>query len=309
MNLLASEWEYNSHFESNPTAFTCDKLHNGWYMCSCPFHCEATPPGFGINLDNYNYNCFACGAKGTIYELIAHSLDIDETEAESWVLDNTEDIKLKFKPWGVKEEIKYLSEEILERYKGNHEYMLNRGINLKTQDTYEVGYDKELQAITFPIRDTTGKLRMIQRRSVKDKKFFGEEGANKKTLYGLYYIYKSRKKFKEVYITESAIDAQSLYQTGKVAVSILGKKLYKEQITELVNYGFTTVNLFLDNDKYGRMGAAQAYKELIKYPIRVNKVIHDKNYKDANELLVAGKLKDIKLQNYLNYMLRRKRRR
>ena len=129
----------------------------------------------------------------------------------------------------------YLSEEEGLKYSGIiHPYMYKRGFTNKVIKLYELGYDSETNSIVFPVRDSEGNIRFLQRRSITGKYFLNDKGVDKRdVLYGLYYILKSGVKLKEVTLVESATDVISCYLNGLAAVALMGRYLYDEMIPQL----------------------------------------------------------------------------
>ncbi|SNS21270.1 DNA primase [Anaerovirgula multivorans] len=294
---------------NNPNAFGKAKPSGEDIMCCCPFHSESKP-SFGVSTkEPYSYNCFTCGESGTVDDLARYvygdsGLDmlgfLKRTTIEKSLKDRLVDVKSILS----KESIQYVSdEEVLKLMKKRHAYIEGRGFTNRSLLTYEVGYDSVNSAITFPVRDLTGGCRFIVTRSINSKHFHIPNNAVKKdVLYGLYYL--KNRGFREVFINEAPIDTISCYQSGLPAVAVLGKFLFKEQVRLLIRLGFNEVNLFYDNDKWGVDCTHKSYELLKDTPIKVNVVKYPKgNFKDANDLLRAGRMKDIEKVSYVKYLL------
>lgn len=281
------------HGKSNRNAFEKLKLRNGWYMCCCPFH-EENRPSFGISTDYpYSFNCFACKEKGTLEELVSRVMLVSPLQAIKIIKENSvysARNNIRVHEILNAEDIPYVDEELVEKYKKKrHSYMYSRGFSDYTLTKYEIGYDEETDTITFPVRDLSGGVRFIQRRAVGSKQFFNESNLRKKdVLYGLYYIVKSPKLIREVYLVESATDVLACYEMGLPAVAVLGSVLFEPQVTQLMRAGINKVNIFFDNDKYGEHGANLAYSLLKKYPIAVSFVEYLTDHKDPNDVLLGG---------------------
>ena len=187
----------------------------------------------------------------------------------------------------------------------------------KPEHDYSIGYDEDIGAITFPVRTTDGTARFIKRRLVASKRFLNETDVAKKDIvYGLYYILRAGITPTEIYLNESETDTMSSYQGGYLAGAILGRILFKEQVMELLKAGVKTVNLFFDNDKAGVECTLRSYQLLSKTPIHVNVVKYpglrygidtvdatEIKYKDANDLLKAGIIKNIEVVPYMEYLI------
>ena len=309
----------------NPSAFSKIKHSSDNIMCCCPYHSESKP-SFGVSKEYpHKFHCFTCGAKGAIESLTLHVYGklkglsaYEETEriiAKSVIEERSIGIEKIFNKGG-----HYVSEEEVEEYKKlRHPYIEGRGLSNKTLIKYEVGYDSKNHSITFPVRSLDGKVPFILRRSVSSKHFQIPEGVDKKeVLYGLYYL--NRAGVRKAYITEAPIDTLSCYEARLPSVSVVGKYLFKEQVRLLLRSGIQTVNLFFDNDKWGVDCTLKSFEVLKDTPIKVRVVMFPEGnfgidgtvkYKDANDLLVAGEMKNVKTVNFENYYMqifkRRKR--
>jgi DNA primase len=180
-----------------------------------------------------------------------------------------------------------------DKYRGKYpKALLIRGISPYVLDKYEVYYNGT--DIVIPVRDEFGMVRFIKSRKLLDK-YYTNSGNKKSILYGLYYLINSSKKFREVYITEGEFDTMACYQAGLPAVSTMGNVLFREQLSLLYKY-FSTVNIFFDNDKAGKIGTYNAMNLIVKekLPIKVNLIKYpDDSCKDPNELLSGNKIDKI----------------
>lgn len=304
-------WGRHSEFLSNPSAFTHVRKMGEEQFFNCPYHSESTPSCSIMDHPPYAFHCFGCGASGTVGKMAAHVFAFSsELQGYHYLLNNfilvesirpTLDIEhILDKP---NKQPSSLLEEELNPYRGKlHSYILQRGLSERTLLKYEVGYDEERGCITFPVRHTDGQLRFIQRRSVFGKHFGNEKGVSKKDIvYGLYYL--ADKGIDEVYLTESIIDTLSCYEAKLPACAVMGSRLYPEQVRELLRAGIKKVHLFFDNDNAGRMGIREVQKG--NYPLLFDVVVYPDRSKDANELLLEGKMPQISVNTFVEYQLRR----
>lgn len=319
-------WQDNKEYEYNPNAFNkiTDKGDN--IMCCCPYHVE-TNPSFGIRKDYpYAWNCFQCEIGGTLIQLVQHVLGYaNEVVAEHFILKNYSEILDKRPSLNIEDildkksldrKVSHLDSELDNFIGKRHPYLYSRGFTEHTLNKYEIGYDEYSRSMVIPVRASNGNIRFFKRRYVDRKGFLNEKNIDKcDIIYGLYYIMQAKTRIKSIYLTESETDCISMYQGGYPAGALMGKILYKEQIKELLKAGIEEVKLMLDNDLAGLEGCLQAYEKLSKYPIRVSMVIYpglnygintndvaNIKYKDANDLLKANKLKDIKTVNFLEFL-------
>lgn len=324
---LRLHWMGRSDYQFNSTAFTKIKNKGDNIMFCCAHHAEKNP-SCGIRTEYpYVWNCFSCGSSGNIEQLVAYVLNLpSELHGLDYLLRNyivTEPKKRT--PIDIDKLIdgdsfdrrRVLPEEEAQKYVGKiHPYITGRGFSRRTLKRYEVGYDEELHAVTFPVRTSSGELRFISKRFVHRKGFLNEKNIDKKDIiYGLCYILQSSTKITEIDLTESITDTMACYEAKRPAGAVLGRILFKEQVRELIKAGIRTVNLFFDNDRYGVEATLKAYILISKMsPIRVNVVKYPGGhwgidgtdgflYKDANDLLLAGKMNEIDIVPYDEFFI------
>ena len=176
-----------------------------------------------------------------------------------------------------------ITEEELDKYRYIHPYMYERKMDDRVIEIFDIGYDKETECITFPIRDKNGNCLFIARRSVKTKFFSYPQGVEK-PLYGLYELFQLDEFPKEIYICESMIDAITIWCYDKYAVALngLGNEL---SITQLNNLPNRTFILATDKDDAGRKARIKLKNKLS------NKIIKELDYssypegaKDINDM-------------------------
>jgi len=306
-------------------------------MISCPYHKNGQErrPSAGIKKSDGTFHCFACGEVHTLPELISHCFGENDGGAlgYKWLMQNfvlisqedRRDVELDF-DWhkgdvrrstfitavghspssnnGVGEVHNgtgFVDEEELSQYRYYHPYMYKRGLTDEIIELFDIGYDKETECITFPVRDIEGNCLFVARRSVKTK-FFNYPAGAEKPLYGLYelvlqaYLHAIPKPINmgietwysiacnvfpsEVIVCESMLDALSFWCVGKYAVALngLGNELQYQQLRDLP---CRAVILATDMDEAGRKAREKLRREL------PNKIILEYNFpngkKDANE--------------------------
>lgn len=184
-----------------------------------------------------------------------------------------------------------ITEEELDKYRYIHPYMYERKMDDRVIEIFDIGYDKETECITFPIRDKNGNCLFIARRSVKTKFFSYPQGVEK-PVYGLYELYQLDEFPKEIYICESMIDAITIWtHHNKYAIALngLGNDLQFSQLNSMPNRTFI---LATDNDSAG-IKARIRLKKYITNKI-IKEIILPSNRKDINEC-TYDELENIKL--------------
>lgn len=281
---------------------------------NCPFHKggQERKPSFGVNGEIDKCHCFSCGWAGTIEEMISELYGYqDEGKfGKRWLIKRFNTVEIETRPnimegfngrnnitirnnndihrfkqhiQGDKSSEQYsgeITEEELDKYRYIHPYMYERKMDDRVIEIFDVGYDKETECITFPIRDKNGNCLFIARRSVNTKFFSYPQGVEK-PLYGLYELYQLDEFPKEIYICESMIDAITIWtHCDKYAVALngLGNDLQFSQLNNMPNRTFI---LATDNDSAG-IKARIRLKKYITNKI-IKEIILPSNRKDINE--------------------------
>ena len=156
---------------------------------------------------------------------------------KSNILDNSSDNKYN-----------YVSEKELDSYRYYHPYMYERKLTDAVIATFDIGYDKKTDCLTFPVRNTNGDCLFVARRSVRTKYFNYPAGAEK-PVYGLYEL-SLVNNVKEVIVCESMLDALTAWTYGRYAVALNGLGT-KEQFIQLENLSCRKLILATDNDEAG----------------------------------------------------------
>ena len=300
----------------------------------CPYHNNGMErrPSAGIRKSDGVFHCFACGEIHSLQEVISYCFgrtdDVIGAFGWSWLLKNfatvqaeeRKDVELDFRRIGVcigdecdnvkqyTQQYKsgkhivgntngYVTEEELDKYRYIHPYMYKRGLTDEVIELFDIGYDKDTDCITFPIRDISGNTLFIARRSVKSKFFNYPEGVEK-PLYGLYEYTRVASELskgvmfmrinpvlleslQEIIVCESMLDALSFWTVGKYAVALngLGNELQFKQLRELP---CRKIILATDADERGMSARKRIRKNLQNTKI-VTEYIFPYGRKDANE--------------------------
>ena len=274
-------------------------------MVSCPYHKNGQErrPSAGIKKSDGTFHCFACGEVHTLPEVISYCFGKDDEFGNfgwNWLLKNFVSISVEErKPLDIQFNRKkitvapkdFISEEELDSYRYTHQYMYKRKLTDEIIELFDIGYDKDTECITFPVRDVNGNCLFVARRSVNTKFFKYPKGAEK-PLCGLYELNATRSvnghpvhilhNFpNEIIICESMIDALTCWVYGKYAVALngLGNDLQFKQLRELPCRKYI---LATDNDSAGMKA-----RKRIRNNVR-NKLITEykfpPNRKDINDL-------------------------
>lgn len=269
----------------------------------CPYHKggQERRPSAGIKKSDGIFHCFTCGETHTLQEMISHcfgrSDDIVGAFGWEWLLKNfltvsieeRKPITLDLSRTQHEKVTLYISDDELDKYREYHPYMWKRKMTPEVVEIFDVGYDRETQSITFPVRDVQGRCLFVARRSVVTK-FFNYPAGAEKPVYGLYELSQLDRYPTEVIICESMIDAIYFWTVGKYAVALngLGNELQFKQLKEMPCRKFI---LCTDSDDAGMRARAR-----IKKNVR-NKLITEyvlpEGRKDANDC-TQDELKNLK---------------
>lgn len=246
------------------------------------------------------YKCFTCGSKGQLYQLVSRCLNCGIEEAKQWLIDNfsktiTEELISLPTISLEKNKIEYLDESILDQYAYFHPYMFKRKLTEEIIIKYKIGWDKEKDAITFPIWDENNHLLGISERSVNSKYFYLPKDIGK-PVYLLNFIKKEH--IQEVYVVESQIDALYLSSLGKSAVALLGTGT-KDQYEILKKSGIRIFHLALDGDMAGRHGIMR-FIENMPDNIIIDVLLLPEG-KDINDLS-KEEIDNLRIMDKTNYM-------
>ncbi len=227
-------------------------------MTCCPFHKEGQErkPSFGILESDGTCHCFACGWTGSLAEMISNCFGYNDLGrfGNKWLIQHfvtaefgERNLDIDVSRDKKKKEVSYVSEEELDKYRYTHPYWAKRKItNPDIIELFDLGYDKDTDCITFPVRDVNGRCLFVARRSTKTKYFNYPEGVEK-PLYGLYELYHlsevdcgdfvARENIfpNEIIVCESMLDSLTAWQYGKYAVAMngLGSEYQYKQLREI----------------------------------------------------------------------------
>lgn len=266
------------------------------YQTNCPFHKDGKEkkPSFGINKQTGECHCFGCGWSGTFTEMISNCFGKNDFGlfGEKWLVKNFLSVAVESRPElnlninrdKIVEQKQFVSEAELDSYRYYHDYMYERKLTNEIIEMFDIGYDKNTNCITFPVRDIDGNTVFVARRSVQTK-FFNYPMNVEKPVYGLYELYHSEAGDlfpSEVIICESMIDALTCWVYGRPAVALngLGNDLQFKQLNRMPCRKFI---LATDMDEAG-LKARKRIKSNIKSKL-VTEYIWDLNVaKDINDM-------------------------
>lgn len=278
---------------------------------SCPqdFHSRGDRnPSASVNKNTLAYHCFSCGSSGNLYTLIADVENVSVAVAIRWLREKFY-IGKKFEDVGsVEQEIKnilkqeettkkkFISDKVLKMFEvdwekayktyeqGNLTKKLSRpfdcySLDLKTINDFSLGYDKNTNRITIPIRNLNGQLVSIKgRTSDSDEypKYLGIGDKDGQTKYGFERINDDSLVFgldtasEDLILCEGEFDAMSLRQKGFAGSVATGTcNATASQVRNIIKKA-KSVTILFDPDDAGIEGANKLSYLLLPYvPVRI----------------------------------------
>lgn len=273
--------------ESNYQYFHDVQDKGDYIRVTCPYHKNGQEqhPSMSIFINDSNteyktgnFNCFTCGESGSLPKLVSHCLGLNIDEAKDWLVSNfsdeivVDDDKISellrsvtkdfdaLTSTSTKTTNTYLNPEELSQYNFYHPYMWKRKLSKEVVDRFSIGYDENLNAITFPVWDVSNNLVMVTKRCVDNKTFFIPKDVDK-PVYLLNFAVKDG--LDTVYVCESQINTLYCYTLGMPAIGLFGTgDPYQYSILKKV--GIKHYILALDGDVAGRKGIHRFIKNFEK---------------------------------------------
>lgn len=280
LNLIDIIKELKSQLELNGIfLFNQIKDINDDILVSCPFHKDGheKKASCGIRKSDGFSHCFSCGETATLEQLISRCFGHNDLGqfGINWLKKNFLGDILESRNLNIdlsrnidKQVNTFITLDELDNYRYYHPYMFKRKMTEDIINKFDIGYDKNTNCLTFPIRDENGNCLFIARRNV-DYKYFNYPQSVQKPVYGIYELKKYAPKYDtnlEVIVCESMINTLTCWVYGKYAVALNGTGT-QYQYDMLKKIPCRKLILALDPDKAGRKGMIRLYSALKKYKI------------------------------------------
>lgn len=278
-------------------------------MVCCPYHKEKNPSA-GIHKETGIFHCFACGEIHSLDEVITYCFGKNDPLGKfgyNWLRKNfgsvqvevRKDVEIDLARPNISDkgnildnnsntQHSFVTEEELGKYRYIHPYMYQRKLTDEIIELFDIGYDKDTECITFPVRDKYGNCLFVARRSVKTKYFNYPQGVEK-PLYGLYELYNwgeynvamNVDSIGEIIVCESMLDALTAWVYGEYAVALngLGTELQFKQLKALP---WRKLILATDNDTAGEK-ARKHIRQNVDGKL-ITEYVLPRGKKDLNEL-------------------------
>ena len=310
---LKMELERSGEFLFKKTKSLADNL-----QFTCPFHGngQERKPSCGMSREvSYSgskmyepgmVHCFTCGYTAQLPKFVSDVFDKHDGGffGNQWLKENflsTEEVMrtpiiLNFdrskKATTIRRtEVEPISDDILDEYRWIHSYMYRRGLTDQLIAKFDIGYDEDSDCITFPVRNMQGETVFLQRRGVKAKFHKYEERAPKtEYLYGEYELSLYAADAMTVVVTESIINALSLWKHNIPAVALMGLG-GGIQMDLLKNLKCRRIIIAMDPDEPGQEAANKILKAL--FNSKVAALIEYPSYMKEEELDLNDVIDDI----------------
>ena len=248
-------------------------------IITCPYHKngqEYKPAGAVTTIPKHNveagtFYCFSCKKTATLPEMISHCFGRHDGGAygKQWLCDNFSSSGDRSKAFEIPtrsttiNNIKYVDDKELESYRFIHPYLYKRGMTDELIEKFDLGYDKLTQTVTFPIKDTNGKVLFVPKRSVHTKHFLLPKDLVKPVC----YLYEAmQEQSNTLYVCESLFNALTMWKFSLPAVALLGTGT-SHQLEKLKFTPFRKLVICLDNDLAGDKGRDKIKSNLSGYKL------------------------------------------
>ena len=237
----------------------------------CPLHGGEGRETFHVNTAEQVFHCFACGAGGSVLDLVAKIEGCGLREAAQKLSDwrSVTDNVAQLQKTTVTKKINPVP-PLRFRLRGvnvRHPYLASRGIREATAREFGIGFyagpGLMSQRLVIPLNDEAGRLVGYCGRSLdgsEPRYRFPAGLAKSQVLFNLHRAIATRRP--TAIVVEGFFDCLKVYQAGFVsAVALMGSALYEPQRRLLMQH-FREVVLMLDGDAPGRRAAAVVSQRL-----------------------------------------------
>lgn len=258
------------------------------WMAVCVYHDE-TNASMRFNVRTGLHICFSCGEGGSIKKLASHfgvrrieDVEPSLRDIRKMLDDLKRDTDTRDKPPMVRQE------SYLKRFAFPTDYWQGRGFTQHTIDTFELGYDALVDAVTIPLRNTHGDLLGVTKRYLDpdaDSKYKYPPAKwfeRSKHLFASWLI--ERNDEDTLALVEGSVDSMMVWQAGYPSCAQYGSSLSLAQIRLLRRLGIGHIVLFFDNDLAGNKAADRALGQITYSTKYKGQVVQRTKYDPAYDL-------------------------
>lgn len=207
----------------------------------CPVHGDSRPSA-SLNILKKVWYCYSCGARGTLTGENA-LIEPDYEQLRRWFEEKMEAQRVYPESW-------------LSRWDAGdlHDYWRER-VGEAAAAAFRLGHDPERNAVTYPLRDSSGAVLGVVRRALDadGPKYRYPTGVD---IGRLLFNYSPEHR-RTVVLVEGALDAIALWRVGVHAFAIYGAQLSSHQVNLIDRVDPFRVVCAYDNDEAGW----RAYKQ------------------------------------------------
>lgn len=234
-------------------------------MINCPYpeshsH-EDKNASASFNIAKGTWICYACGAKGTIINIIHKCEPTSTWEQAKNIWDGQQSLSVDYIAKGLSEARalvsrienphffdKIFASSLLEAAT-YHDYIASRGISEETAKLFGVGYDIATDRITLPLYSLSGELITIQGRTIKrvrPRYIYLVKGPKSTSFFGAQLV----ENWAEIMLVEGAFSVLRFYDYGyRNVVATLGGP--SDSQMDIINRLSQKPILLFDNDVRG----------------------------------------------------------
>jgi len=256
---------------------------------TCLWHKDSRPSA-SFNLDKKVFICFACGAKGTLRDIIMKLNGTVEDAKDNNKQNIVDKISLLFKKENEKhKQIEVLNTNILENFKTrNYDYLLKRGFEKDILIEFNIGFDNKTSRITIPIFDEKNRLRAIFGRRIIDNdspKYIPLlPKKNFKKSHVLFGLNKIDLNDNIGILVEGHLDVIRAFQCGfRNTMAIQGSNISDEQVC-LILKRFDKLIIAMDNDNAGERATRKIIDKIKRSIILYKFKYCSQDIKDIGEM-------------------------
>lgn len=271
----------------------------------CPFHDDHSP-SFWLNFNNGMWICFSCGLRGSLkkflrlsglsYSAVDDAMEPVQAQIELFRQNKERKRRTKFFHDPFKGDV-ILPEALLGVFEYKPKMMVESGFDIDLLRSLDIGYDRRLDRVTFPIRDLYGNLVGISGRATlpgdqprykvyrgghrneKGEYKVGDFGENfdeeyrdykvesHRFLWNSHIVYPSvlTEHTSPVVVAEGFKACMWLVQNDfDRTVALTGVSISEDQRNLLIRMSGNPIVLFLDNDEPGRAATKKEGRRLQK---------------------------------------------
>lgn len=256
----------------------------GEVLVFCPYHDNTESPALMVNTVKCVFLCMSCGERGTLQKLsekigkpFLRTMDVHDVESSlrrlRGKMERQEEDELE--PIGKKSEA-WLNQFVKRR----HPYWRERGITDAVRREWQLGYDRQRNAVTIPICAMNGSVMGVIRRHLgdehRDRWRYPSGFRMQLHLFAAHRL--------KVYgndgltIVEGSIDCIRVWMAGVPCVATLGAQFSEHQRNLIHKVAGRRIHVMMDNDEAGREAQSDIESKLsadgyevfrVPYPTRV----------------------------------------